>query len=371
MLEPDAAEPLVDVIVAVHSAARPVERAVHSVLAGTAARVRVTVVCHGLPSDEIAAKLGADAVDARVRLVELVDGLRSPSGVFNRGFELATGRFTSIMGSDDELEPGAIDSWLAVQARDDADVVIPRLRFAGGAVVPTPAVRPFRGSRLDAVRDRLAYRSAPLGLVSRARFGELRLLPGLRNGGDIDYATRMWTSGARISYDGDGPAYLIHDDAGDRVTLEPKPLADELASVRLLAEQDWLAAKPAAVRRAVAVKLLRIHVFGAAYYRRDLAEWSAADRAAMRDTVRTCLALAPGCERVLARADRALLDALLAGDAAASELSRLAVARRRFPAPATLVPRRLDALLAREAPLRFAAASVLVRGRRARARSRV
>lgn len=327
----------------------------------TTAPIRVSVVCHNTDQAEIRRVLGELADDPRLRLLQLDDGVRSPSGPFNLGLAAATARFTSIMGSDDELEPGAIDSWLAVQRRDRAHVVIPRLAHAGAANVPTPPTRPFRAAGLDGVRDRLSYRSAPLGLVSRERFGALRLMSVAGTGGDVEYSTALWFSGARISRDRGGPAYRIHNDASDRVTLAPKPVAaDFIFLVRLLASEQFASLAPAQ-REALVVKLIRVHIFGTVHNRPDPALWTESERATLAAGLEGCVSAAPRAVAVLSRSDRALIDVIRDARASADELLAAAAARRRYLSPRSLVPRNPLLLFAREAPLRFAASSALVR----------
>ncbi|MET0812448.1 MAG: glycosyltransferase family 2 protein, partial [Microbacterium sp.] len=271
------AAPDVDVVVAIHDPRRDIARSVGSALT-SASVARVIVVCHNTPVDGIAAALGPLAADGRVQLEALDDGLRSPAGPFNRGLDLATARFTSIMGSDDELAVGAIDAWAQAAVRERADVVVPPLRHAGGRLVPTPPTRPRRVAGLDGIRDRLSYRTAPLGLVSRERFGTLRLTPGLATGEDLAYATRLWFSGASITRVRSGADYLVHDDA-ERVTFTRRPIDEELAAVVLLTADDWVLGLPDAARVAIAVKLWRLAVFGAVHYRAGA--WLPADRAAL------------------------------------------------------------------------------------------
>ena len=354
-------DPVVDVVIAVHSAARPIDRAVRSVLDHTACPVRVSVVCHNVAPDDIGRRLSEFLADERVRLLAHGDGIPSPSGPFNAGLDAATAPFTSIMGSDDELQPGAIDSWLAVQRKHNAAVVISRLAHASGKPVPTPPTRPWRGAGLDAVKDRLCYRSAPLGLVSRDMFGGIRLVPGLPTGGDIGYVTRLWFSGEVIAFDRRGPAYVIHDDAKDRVTFAPKPVAEGMQFLPLLLNDRAVLALTGTQKASLVTKLLRIHLFGAIWNRRDVKLWDATERASLAALTRDCLRFAPGAERVLARADRALLDTMLDPSAPSERLVRQAAQRRRFPLPATVIPRNLGYLAAREAPLRLLFASVMVR----------
>ena len=217
--------PEVDIVIAVHDPRRDVARSVGSALTSSGV-ARVLVVCHNTPVDAIAARLGRLSDDRRVQLEPCDDGVGSPAGPFNRGLELATARFTAIMGSDDELGDGAVDAWLRIADQDQAEVVIPALRYAGGRRVPTPPTRPGRVRNLDGVRDRLAYRTAPLGLVARERFGAMRFTPGLATGEDLAYSTRLWFSGAPISRVRAGGEYVIHDDA-ERVTFTRRPLGDE------------------------------------------------------------------------------------------------------------------------------------------------
>lgn len=354
-------DPVVDMVIAVHNPQRPVRRAVASVLGHTRTPIRVTVVCHDTPVDGVREVLGELVQDGRLRLVEHRDGIRSPSGPFNRGLDEADAPFVSIMGSDDTLEPGAIDSWVAKQRRDDADVVITRLRHAAGAVVPTPPVRPRRTSSLDGRRDRLAYRSAPLGLLRRSSVEGVRLAVGAPVGGDISFVLALWFSERRISFDRSGPAYVIGADAADRVTFEPKPVLREFTYLDGLLADPWFQALEPAARASYAVKFLRVQVFGAVHNRPASSMWTPDQRADLRTVTQRILATAPRAADPLSIADRRVLDAVLDVEVPAEELLRRSVARRRFRHPAALVPRSLRSVLHREAPLRFMVAAVLSR----------
>lgn len=351
----------VDVIIAVHQPQRPIARAVESVVAGTRARVRVTVVCHNTPADGIAQVLGALADHPQVKLVELWDGIPSPSGPFNYGLDHAEAPFAAIMGSDDSVEPGAIDSWLSLLKSSNAEMVVTRLERMGSTVVSTPAARPLRRRGLDAVRDRLSYRSAPLGLmrVSMIRRLNLRLVGGMAVGGDVAFVTQMWFQARKIAFDRYGPGYRIGADAEDRVTEVIRPLAAELRYVPNLLDRKWFHSFTGTQKRAVAVKVTRIHLFGAVHNRPKLDFWTPTERADLRDITRTLLECAPGFERVLSRAERDLLDAIVDVQISAQELLARSVRRRRHGRLATVVTRDLRKLLAREAPLRFMAASFI------------
>lgn len=346
-----ASAPDVDVVIAAHDPSRPIRRAVTSALS-SASVARVIVVCHGVEPQEVSAAAAID--DERVEFVRFDDGVRSPAGPFNHGLDLATGRYASIMGSDDELTVGAIDAWRRTAEREQAAVVIAPLRHAGGTRVPTPPTLRSRGLR--GARDRLAYRTAPLGLFDRETFGALRLTAGLATGEDLAFTSRMWFGSTMVSaHRGEGE-YLIHD-GDERVTFTHRPLSEELRAVELLIADPWTRALPARDRTALAVKMWRITIFGAVHYRAGA--WSAEDRDYAADMVRRLRAFAPAALGRLARADDALLTALgdrMRTDAEVDSCSRR---RRRFVSPAALVPRNLWLTFARESPLRFMAATWL------------
>lgn len=341
----------VDVVIAAHDPRRDVARAVGSALSSRSVRA-VHVVCHNMPASAIRAAAGDKAADARVNFIEHDDGISSPAGPFNRGLDQACGRYVAVLGSDDELTPGAIDAWRATAARSAADVVIAPLRHAGGAPVPTPPTWRARGLR--GRRDRLAYRTAPLGLISTARFGQLRFTPGVATGEDLAFTTRIWFSDARICRHRGPGEYLIHD-GQERVTFTPRPLAEELEALRLLMMSDFARGLAAGDRLALAMKMWRLPVFGAIHYRAGM--WDAEDRGALRDLAAMLREYAPAAISVLSRADAALITAIFDLTVPDRELDRLSRARRRFGSLSALIPSSPVMLLAREAPLRFSAAT--------------
>jgi hypothetical protein len=358
----DEPEVGVDVIIAVHSPQRPIARAVRSVLDHNGEGARLTVVCHNVGSELIRRELDAVHRD-QVRFLEHHDTRRSASGPFNAGIAAATAEYVSIMGSDDTLMPGAVSSWFWLGRRTGADAVMARLlRGTDRLPVRTPPTRPFRRRGLDAVADRLSYRSAPLGLVSRAAISRLglRLDESAEVGGDVGYVTRLWFHGA-VAFDRWGPAYVIGEDAADRVTYAARPIAAELKFLRTLLRQDWFEQMPLEQRRSACAKFIRIHLFGAVHNRTDVGFWTDAERADLAKVARRLMYAAPGVEAVLSLADRRLLDAILSRTGSAERLIDLAIARRRHGRPSTILPRDPAQLLATEAPLRLMAASVLTR----------
>jgi hypothetical protein len=380
-VRPDDEGPEVDVVIAVHDARRQTERAVRSVLDGSdGVRVRVTVVCHDLARDAVAASLTAATLqDPWVRLTEHRDGIPSPAGPFTAGLEAATAPWVSIMGSDDRLAPGALRHWLDVARDAGAEVVLAQVELDGSTVATPPTrVRPRvevrrrpgelqlsvglrRRAGLDLVHDRLSYRSAPLGLLSRAaveRTGA-RLLPAAQVGEDVPFVTRLF-AGARVALAHRAP-YLVGTDAVDRTTYVPRPVRDQLVAVTALLDDPWLAARPQRERAAVALKLLRIHVFGTVLTRTDPAWWTAQERADLAVITRRLLEAAGGRAGALSLADHDLLQAVLDPGVPAQQLIDLAHARRRHGSPRTLVSRDWTRVLDGEAPLRFMLASLAAR----------
>lgn len=338
-------EPLVDVTIAVHSDSRPISRAVASVLDHTSAAVRVNVVAHNIDPEIIAKNLGDYANDPRLRLLHLEDGIPSPAGPMNHGFASSEAPFMSLMGSDDELAPGAIDSWLALQQRTGAEMVLAKIRLADGRTDPYPPVRGGRRTTgLDGRKDRLAYRSAPLGLIDRSRFGDVRLTAGLPSGEDLTYSLTLWFTGRNLAYDLEGPAYIINGDAGDRVTSAPRPVERDFAFLDELETLPWFTQAMRDTRTAIVVKLIRIHLFDAILARSYSDEALSEHRADLLALVQRFGGLAPGVQRLLSRADRAAIDRLARPDSTAEEIVQALAARQVYLSPSTLIPRN---------PLRF------------------
>jgi len=330
--------PRVDVVIAVHSVTRPIERAVASVLdASPSGRSRALVVAHGLSADDIASRL-PDAPGDRVVVWGFDDGIRSPAGPFNAGLARADAEFVAVMGSDDTLQPGAIDAALRRAREDAADVVILPLRSADGVLVRAPLPRRGRTRRLDAVRDRLFTRTAPLAVMRRELVTGLAPVfdPAYRTGEDLEFGARLW-SASQPSYHPADPGYVVGADAVDRVTAATTDLVTVLAAPRALATRSWVEELSPRERRALAIKVLRVHVLGAVQLRAADPTPIAPDEAeALTATVRGWLGLAPRALAPFSRADRAALEAIRERP---GDLADIAAARARASRAARLLPR--------------------------------
>lgn len=360
------AEPAVEVVIACHTPRRRIDRAVASILddPATAGLVRVRVIAHNTDPAALRAALRPEHRD-RVVIDPLDDAIASPAGPFTRGIELGSTPLLAIMGSDDELEPGAIASWLAVQRATGADVVMPRLRLASSSgPVPTPplglvtALAALAGRpRIAApLADRLCWRSAPLGLIRREAWERLgaRLVPHLPVGEDVDAATLLALR-ARTAVDACGPAYVIGEDAEDRTTFVLHPLQRQLAFLPGVLRSEYTGPE----RREVALKCLRIHLFGAVHYRARAADWPLAEREELARLTAMLAAWAPGYDQDLSRAEARLLSACADPAVPVRELIAASRARRRHASPAAILPAHALRLLSPSAPPRLLAASLL------------
>ncbi|WP_010204844.1 glycosyltransferase family A protein [Salinibacterium sp. PAMC 21357] len=349
-----------DIIVAVHSQTRPISRAVGSVLDHTQANIRVTVVAHNIDPEIIRTNLGHLASDPRLRLLALTDGIPSPAGPLNYGLDEAEAPFVAIMGSDDAFEPGAIDSWLSVQRSTGASTVIARIFHTGRGNDSYPPVRRRRSRNLDGAKDRLAYRSAPLGLISREKFGHLRFTAGLPSGEDLAYTTYLWFHGEAIAFDRAGPAYVGFSDAVDRVTSEPRAVADDFRFLDEILPTDWFLALSKRQRRAICIKILRVHMFDSILSRTATMPWTDAERAALSAVIERITDAAPGVLSLLSMVDREVLDTVTQKPVTTELTIKLLERRWNYKTIPAMLPRNVFLALHRQGPFRTLFAGLLV-----------
>ncbi|MFP3459410.1 glycosyltransferase family 2 protein [Arthrobacter globiformis] len=299
----------VTVVIPVHQLNRPIARAAGSALAaGNPGQVKVLVVCHGIAADDVRRLLSEIPLE-HVELLEFADGIPSPAGPMNAGLKAVATRYASLLGSDDYLEAGALSQWIAQADASGADAVLAPLRTQGGTPIRSPRLRLLRRGPLHPVRDRIAYRTAPLGLMRMAAIERLGIafIGGLRTGEDIDFSLRLWFSGGRVEMGRPGSAYIVGEDAVERVTGQMLPLTEEFRALMDVVNAGWVQELPGPARHAIAVKILRVHVLSAMYRRGGNFPWTAEDRAALAAAVDAIKAVAPSVERPLSVAELELL----------------------------------------------------------------
>ncbi|WP_404438763.1 glycosyltransferase [Microbacterium aerolatum] len=341
-----------EIIIGVHSASRPVERAVASVLANER-DVLATVIAHNLSASTVRSRLGEALVaDPRVRIIALDDGVRSPANAFNFGLDNAIADLVGLLGSDDELAPGALDRWLTMADEHGADVVIAPIRRVESGAVPSPRVRPRRIFDLDGERDRLFERSAPLGLWRRSRFASLRFTEGLPRGVDQAFGIHLWFSGSPIVFDPTSPPYLEHDDQRDRVTKAGGLAENDLAYLDAIEADPVFARMSSSAKRAVAAKILRVHVIGSISTHITAEGLEPHDRETFRRVRAQLRRWAPGVDGILAVRDVRVLREAVRPTATEASLRAALGDRSRYLAFDVIMTANPLRLLHRHAPFR-------------------
>lgn len=128
MMQAQATEIDVSVVIPAFNAAPFIDRAIDSALAQTEVRIEVLVVDDACP-------LGtADAVEARYGRRDEVNVIRlaengGPSGARNAGFRAARGEWIAVLDADDMFDPGRLARLVDVGRRDRADVVADNVRL--------------------------------------------------------------------------------------------------------------------------------------------------------------------------------------------------------------------------------------------------
>lgn len=314
--------PSIDVVIPVHDPRRPLTRAIRSILAQRPALVAhgigigITVVCHNVSVAAVSAAVAADlAADDDVHWLEWADGTTSPAGPRNAALNACTADFICFLDSDDYLEDGALAAWWQCAQAIGAAAVIAPLRTPEGTILAAPRIRAWKPAVLDPLRDGLAYRSVPYGLLRREGLSAIgfRYAEGIGIGEDLEATLKLWFRGGPVAYPYGAPAYQQTNDAGaGRVTSAFRPLDEEFRWLDHLLQAPWLTSATLPERRAIALKLLRVHGIGALVRRGtvDIGEqqelWNDAERRAWAAILRKLLDLTGGSLPALSRRDRAL-----------------------------------------------------------------
>jgi hypothetical protein len=356
----------IEVVIPVHDPARPVARGIASVteqrsaLATRGVDLHVTVVLHNLPADSLT-QPGFPSGLAGVTYLAHTDGVASPAGPRNYALGRSSATYLSFLDSDDYLEPGSLLSWWQVAEKRAAAAVIAPLRTPSGSILPSPRIRPSKPRVLHPLRDGLAYRSVPYGLLRRESLLALGFgyTEGILTGEDIEPTLRLWFRSGAICYPYGAPAYRQSDDSGPaRVTSSIRPLRQEFAWLEHLLNTDWLRQASTPERRAIAHKVLRVHGIGALLRRADAPDspgqaplWDPEESLYWRTVAGRVLALADGSIPSISRRDAELIAA--AGTAGElRQLRALAAKYRGSGRRAALLTRRLQDSLSRDSTLR-------------------
>lgn len=353
----------VDVVIPVHSVTRPIKRAVASVLEHNSAQIRVIVVVHNLAQNLIEANLEEYATDARVKIFALSDGIFSPAGPMNLGFSMSDAPFVSLLGSDDTFAAGAIDSLLKKQKETKSDFVIAPIRMVDGRIDPYPPVR--RGTRtikLDPVKDRLIYRSAPLGLICSKQISSLSFPDNISSGEDLPFTLSLLFQSRKIAYDLDGPAY-VGGRAVDRVTHQPRDIFEDFRFLDIITQSDWFINLAISKKRAIVLKILRIHLFDAIASRISSQIELDKNHEDFLNIYTKILKLAPSAEKYLSQADSKVFNSLKNEKLDLIELNELLASRWKYKSLPTLITTNPLLSLSRQSPFRTLSAGFRITNR--------
>jgi hypothetical protein len=356
----------IEVVIPIHDPARPITRAIASVtgqrsaLATRGVDLNVTVVLHNLPADGLT-QPGFPSGVAGVTYLAHTDGVASPAGPRNYALARSSATYMSFLDSDDYLEPGSLLSWWHVAEKRAAAAVIAPLRTPSGNILQSPRIRPSKPRILHPLRDGLAYRSVPYGLLRRESLLALGFgyTEGILTGEDIEPTLRLWFRSGAICYPYGAPAYRQTDDSGPaRVTSSIRPLRQEFAWLEHLLDTDWLQGASTPERRAIAHKILRVHGIGALLRRADAPDspgrpplWDPDERLYWRAVADRVLAFAGGSIPSISRRDLALIKAAgAAGEL--RQLRALAADYRSSGRRGALLTPRLQDSLSRDSTLR-------------------
>ncbi len=263
----------IEVVIPVHDPARPLERGLRSILsqqadlAAVGVELRATVSCHNIQIGDIKNSVpDALAASDSVSWFHHGDGIKSPAGPRNAALDQSSATFLCFLDSDDYLEAGSLAAWWQLATARTAAAVIAPLRTPEGSILRSPRIRPSKPAVLNAVKDGLAYRSVPYGLLRRSALLaiDFRYAEGIATGEDIASTLKLWFRAGTICYPYDAPAYYQTDDSGpNRVTSSLLPLAEEFAWLDGLLTERWILSASEAERQAVALKIVRVHGVGA------------------------------------------------------------------------------------------------------------
>lgn len=327
----------IQIVIGVHDERRPVRRAIESVISDEFADA--IVVAHGIDPGLLDVPLD----NPRVTLLECRSGRGKPGVAYNYGVERSSAPFVGHLGSDDWYNPGALTAMLEAAYRHEADFVLAPL----GKAKSERGLRPItlRSQNLSGERDRLFYRTAPLGIGRREVMNNPRykMTESVTSGMDLQASVAMWTDGLRISYKSMDPAYVVGSDAAERVSSRRRSLEEITEAPRLLLEQRWVWELPKQQRYGLAVKLLRSNMIDyAAMYSAHQA-WRHGDEVLLRCLVDDIMQLSGVAIRALSANESRIIDEIRSGNP--ESIQRALARRRSSPLRERALPRNpLDAL---------------------------
>lgn len=293
-----------EIVVPVHDESRPIRRAVESLLKDD--QTRALVVAHNIDPAVL------DLPESnRVRVKQLTGHAGKPGACFDFGIANAEAHWVGIMGSDDWYEDGALAKMREHAEKDGADGVIAPLKHQ---LQDNNQIKPLtlRRKNLKAARDRMFYRTAPLGIYRREMLADERYRFGseFTNGSDMRVTALLWTSGNKFSYYYEDPAYIVGRDAKTRVTFTPRPLSITAGPWIPLLNEPEVKKFDAKTRHALASKMAKVHVLSAVFLRPTKDKWDDKDFYWLKNYLHVLRDFDRAYDRGLSRRDQRILHAI-------------------------------------------------------------
>ena len=114
--------PLVSVIMPAYNAGKTLEASAESVLAQTLAELELIIIDDGSTDDTAAVCAALAERDARVRTVTVKNS--GPAAARNLGLDMASGKYVTLVDSDDLILPGMLETMLKGAEEHCADVCV-------------------------------------------------------------------------------------------------------------------------------------------------------------------------------------------------------------------------------------------------------
>ena len=262
------------VIVTVYNGAQYLERALGSVLHQTIglARMQVLIVDDGSTDDSPAMLDRMAQENPSFEVIHRPNSSGGPATPRNVALGRVEGRYIFFLDHDDYLSPDALEAMVRMADENGTDVVLARMKGAGGRITPRPM---FARSvqRTDVFSTPSVYRLLnPIKLfrTEMVRSLDLRFRPDFQIGEDQPFVAMAYLKGNGISILADKDyIFWVNREDGSNITRSALTLADRLPAASYMVDLVAENVPPGPDRDALMVRHFHIELV---YY--AFAAWS-------------------------------------------------------------------------------------------------